>query len=171
MQERELGVGEDQRLAGEGHLVATGVDHQFAHRHGGLVLRLQFGLLASQDGLDPGGEYPRAERLGDVVVGPPLEPCHHVALLALGGEHDDRDVAGLGVALEPTADLEPVDHRQHQVEHDQVGRLAANHFERLVAGGHAADAVALLGEVVADEFEKILLVVHHKHMVAGGVIE
>ena len=44
-------------------------------------------------------QHLRAEGLGDVVVGAQLQARHDVALLALGRQHDDRDVArGVGRA-------------------------------------------------------------------------
>ena len=133
--------------------------------------RLQFGLcvslLASQQRLDAGRQHPRTERLGDVIVGAAVQPRHHVALFPLGRQHDDRNVAGLGIALEPAADLEAVHRGQHPVEHDQVGRLFPRGFERFLAGAHALHAVTVLGELVTHQFQQILLVVNHEDLVTG----
>jgi hypothetical protein len=116
-------------------------------------------LAAPQERADAGREHAGTEGLGDVVVGPALEAGDHVGLLALGREHHHGHVAGLGLALEPPADLQAVHRRQHEVENDQIRRLTTGGLERLLAAAHAVDAVALLREVVAHELEQILLVV------------
>ena len=70
------------------------------------------------------------ERLRDVVVGAELEPDHLVELVVAGREHDDRHGAARPEAL---ADLEPVELRQHQVEHDEVDVLRREAAQRLLA--------------------------------------
>ncbi len=68
-----------------------------------------------------------------------------------------------GISLQAAADFQAVDRRQQQVEQDQVRHVAARGGQRLFARRNAHDAIALLVEVVADQFEKVLLVVDHKH--------
>src|SRR5262249_60833971 len=85
---------------------------------------------APQQGPDAAPELPDRERLRDVVVGSELEPDDLVELVVAGGEHDDRHRAR---RPEPPADLEPVDLRKHQVEHDEVDLLALEPPERLFA--------------------------------------
>ena len=48
-------------------------------------------LEPAQHGADPGDEFPRLERLDDVVVGTELEPGHPVDDVVAGREHDHRD--------------------------------------------------------------------------------
>ena len=72
----------------------------------------------AQHRLDSQGQFARAERLGHVVVRAEFEPDDPIRLAAQRREHDDRHLADL--ARMPAADLEPVDARQHQVEHQQV---------------------------------------------------
>ena len=57
----------------------------------GISLRRCF-LAAAQDGFDPRDQLAAAERLREVIVGPHLQADDAVDLLALGGQHDDRDV-------------------------------------------------------------------------------
>ena len=113
-------------------------------------------LGAPQRGLDPARELAHRERLGDVVVGAELEPDDLVDLLGLGGQHDDRDRAA---AAQPAADLEPVDPRQHQVEHDEVERLLVEALERLAAVGGLDDVVALLAQRIGEQRLDRLLIV------------
>ena len=49
-------------------------------------------LAAAQDGFDPRDQLAAAERLREVIVGPHLQADDAVDLLALSGQHDDRDV-------------------------------------------------------------------------------
>src|SRR5436305_1155367 len=63
-----------------------------------------------------------------------------------GGEHDDRDGAG---RPQPLADLEPVQPRQHDVEHDEIDRMRAELPQRLLAVGCLDD-----GEAVALEWKR-----------------
>ena len=81
------------------------------------------------------------ERLRDVVVRAELEPDDLVQLVVAGREHDDRHRAA---RAEPLADLEPVDPRQHDVEHDEIGILVREDVEGLLAveGGDDAETVA-----------------------------
>ena len=76
----------------------------------------------AQDGPDAAPELADQERLRDVVVRAELEPEHLVELVVARGEHDDRDGA---LRADPLADLEPVDLREHDVEHDEVDLLLA----------------------------------------------
>ena len=61
----------------------------------------------------------RAERLGDVVVGAELEPDDAVGFLGARRQHDDRHCGRGRIGAQRVADLEAVDARQHQVEHQR----------------------------------------------------
>ena len=74
----------------------------------------------AQERPHPASELPDREGLRDVVVGAELEPEHLVELVVAGGEHDDRHFA---LGAQALADLEAVELRQHDVEHDQVDVL------------------------------------------------
>ena len=66
------------------------------------------------------------------------------------------------------ADLEAVDARQHQVEHDQVGRLAGRGLDRGPAVVHDRDAVALADEVALDDLGHDRLVVDDQDALVHG---
>ena len=68
---------------------------------------------------------------------------------------------------EPLADLEPVELRQHHVEHDEIDGLLAEAPERLVAVACGHDAIAVALEWVREELLDGLLVVHKEN--GGGV--
>ena len=90
---------------------------------------------------DPAPELADRERLRDVVVRAELEPEHLVELVVARREHDDRHRA---LGPEPLADLEPVELRQHDVEHDEVDGLGGEEPEGLLAvpGRNDAETVA-----------------------------
>ena len=100
------------------------------------------------------------ERLDEVVVGAGAQAADLLLDLALGGEHDDRDVAGAAL-LGPDLgrDLVAVELGQHDVEQDQVGRLGAPQAESLRAIGRDDDVVALLLERVLQESLDVRVVI------------
>ena len=67
------------------------------------------------------------------------------------------------IGLQTSADFQPVDGRQQQIEQDQIGHIAVAAAQRLFAGRNADNSEAFLVQVVADQLEKILLVVDNKH--------
>ena len=74
---------------------------------------------APQQRAEPGQQLLERERLGQVVVGPGVEPGDPVRDGVARGEHEDRQlVAGLA---HPPAHLEPVQPGHHHVEHHRVG--------------------------------------------------
>ena len=105
-----------------------------------------------EQALDPGQQLRRVERLDEVVVGSGAQAADLLLDLPLGGEHDDRDVAGAAL-LGPDLgrDLVAVELGQHDVEKDQVGRLGTPQAESLRAIGRDDDVVALLLERVLQE--------------------
>ncbi len=107
---------------------------------------------AGEQALDPGQQLRRVERLDEVVVGARAQAADLLLDLPLGGEHDDRNVAG-GALLGPDLgrDLVAVELGQHDVEQDQVGRLGSPQAESLRAIGRDDDVVAFLLERVLQE--------------------
>ena len=96
------------------------------------------------------------ERLRDVVVRAELEPDDLVELVVAGSQHDDRDGAARPQAL---ADLEPVEVREHDVEHDEVWILLAEPVERLFAVPRRHDPESIAFERVREELLNGVLVV------------
>ena len=111
------------------------------------------------------------QRLRDVVVRAELEPDHLVeASSSRAVEHDDRHRV---VRAQAAADLEPVELREHDVEHDEIDRLTAEALERRLSrftkSGRAvsvgllvkgADRVARPSVIsVEDKFRLVLAVI------------
>ena len=71
------------------------------------------------------------------IVGSGFQAADPVVDVAERRDHDDRDVAGLGIGFQPLAGLEAVHPRHHHVQQDNVRHLGIGELERrrAVAGG------------------------------------
>jgi hypothetical protein len=121
------------------------------------------GLLGRETGeqaLDPGEQFGRMERFDQVVVGTGTQATDLLLDLALGGEHDDRDVAGAPLLCpDLRRHLVAVELGEHDVEEDEIGRLGAPQAESFRAVRRDDDVVALLLEGVLQEPLHIRVVV------------
>ena len=63
-------------------------------------------------------ELARFERLTDIVVSTHLQARYSIDDVAAGGQHDDRNLAGLA---DLPADIEAIAARQHDVQQQQIG--------------------------------------------------
>ena len=122
VEQLELGQRDVERLAAAPHLAAGEVHLDVAEPKHRRAARGVPPSGSPQQRLDARAQLLRAERLRDVVVGAHLEREHLLRFLRARGEHQDRrpetrlaDVA---------ADVEAVPAGQHDVEHDQIERLA-----------------------------------------------
>ena len=121
------------------------VEHHVSERE---PLVAFLGLGAPEDRLHPRNELAWREGLREVVVGADLEPDDAVRLLVARGEHQDRH---LRLLPHRPADVEAVHPRQPDVEQHHLHRMPIELGERLLAGPHPDDAVAVAREVAADE--------------------
>ena len=115
-----------------------------------------------QMALDPHDQLARLPRLGDVVVGPALEPDNLVLLGGLGGEHDDGQVAGGQRLAQPPARLVAIHLRHHDVEQHDVGRLRGGERHRLLAVAGLGDLEARGFQLDPQDFPKVGLVLGHQ---------
>src|SRR5206468_2944409 len=93
---------------------------------------------------DPGQEFAEPERFGDVVVSPRVEPDDDVDLVGSGRENDDRR-AWRG-ASEVSADLQPVDVGQAEVEDNEVRSTGGGRGEGVMAACDPLDVVSVGGQ-------------------------
>ena len=113
-----------------------------------------------QRGAQPGEQLVHAERLGDEVVGAGIERGDLVGLLLAHREDDDRDLAPAPESLDH---LDPVDARQAEVEHDDIGMVARRELEALLARLGQVDVVAAGPQVDAERAPDLRLVVDDEH--------
>ena len=159
-------------LAGEEHLALVGDDLEVAeHQRGVAGLR---GPGPAEQRPDAGRQLLRGEGLGEVVVGAGLEPGHDVVGVGAGRHHHDRHVAG---APQRAAQLEAVDARQHDVDEHDVGRLAVEGVDRLLAAAGLLDRPALVLEGHLDSGADPLVVLdgqdasaHSHHRAASSTV-
>src|SRR5262249_25350768 len=73
------------------------------------------------------------DRFGVELVAPRRERLFALARERMGGQRDDRDVAGLWIALEPSRGLPTIDDRHFEVHQDDIWALANRHRAAVVA--------------------------------------
>src|SRR5262249_52896489 len=118
-------------------------------------------LVAAQYGTYPGKQLARAERLGDVVVGPKLEAHHPVGLLFATGHHDDRN---RGHAAHLLCEHHAILAHEAEIENDGVYGLLGEHARHLVTGGDRRDAKVVLAEIIGDQMSHRGVVVDGEHV-------
>ena len=94
---------------------------------------------AAQERVNPRHHLPGVERLRDVVVRAQLQPDNLVRVLHACRQHDDRQRCEHRIGTHDTGDVPPVAARHHEVEHDQVGTIMAQHVQRglpVIGGKH-----------------------------------
>ena len=72
---------------------------------------------------------------------PDFQPAQPLAWFAERGDHDDRDVQGGRIVLQPAAALEAVHPRHHHVEQDEVRLPVKRHAQRVEAVLGAGDLI------------------------------
>ena len=90
-------------------------------------------------------------RLGEVLVGPRLEPGDDVLRFRHRGHQDDRRERGLLRLFQLAADRDAVELGHHDVEQDQVGLRFMGDREGLLAVAGGDDIVAVGGEAHAQD--------------------
>jgi len=151
-QVRDIGVGivDHQQPAARGVLVGQQRPRrdQAEARRGLLTHQVDVHQqLEADQGPDAREQRQVAHRLREEIIRAGLQTAHAIGDVAQCGHHDDRDVRGLGIGLQELADLEAVEARHHDVEQDEIGRLAPRQVDRLVAVIRRDDVVVLAGQL------------------------
>ena len=165
LEQVELGTG--QLHQGLPHLDLSGlrVQAQVAY---GAHLRVSSGVpghpRSSKKAADTGNELSGRERFGHVVVRTHGQADKGVDLFTAGGQHDH---IGVGESAQLAADLEAVDARQSQVEHDDVGWVGSRRGQSLLPVGGRGDRESLMFEVAGHGPDQAGLVIHDKRPQRG----
>ena len=125
-------------------------------------LAQQIGLgLQRQVRAHAGAHDLRVDGLGNEVHRTQLQSQRLCRFVVVGGDEDDRDVAGCGIGLQPTAHLVAIHAGHHHVQQHQVGLLGKAHRQRLLAtGGHQHLMVG--GKGLVQRLDVDRLVIHHQ---------
>src|SRR5450755_59525 len=160
----ELDLRQLDRLAATTDLARRGVDLQIAEppEGGGLI---PIDAQPAQHRSHAGHQLAGRERLGDVVVGARGQAHDPVDLLDPRREHHDVSVAE---AADLPARLDPVDPREHQVEHDHTRVELARELDRALAVAGGRDLEPLAREIARDELHQRRLVVDDQRTQTGG---
>jgi hypothetical protein len=140
----ELAAREVKRGPVQRRLAAGEVDPEAARAdHRGRAARAGPAQLRA----DAGGQVLAGERLDQVVVGPGVEQPNDLGLLVAGGGDDDR---GRGDRPHHLQRLLAVQVGQPEVEHDHLGRMAADLPDPVQGGACRPHGVRPLDEVGGD---------------------
>ena len=135
---------------------------------------MRLGVPAGPAGSDGAAPQHRADArqklaqlggLGEIVVGAELQPHDPVDRARRGGQHDDRNVAGL---LQEADQRKPVLLRHVEVEHDEVGLGLLNRGAKRFSAVAEGDVEAVHLQVVADHVAGGGLVVDHEDVLLLG---
>src|SRR3954470_18989907 len=137
-------------------LARVRVEAQVGHDQRGAAA----GRAAAQERPQPGEQLLALERLVQVVVGARVEPRDAVVEAVARGEHQDRDVTA---TAQPARDLDAIELRQTEVEHDCVGLEHRRLLERRDAVLGELHVVALESQRAAQRAGDLDVVLDYKH--------
>ena len=121
------------------HRIQGEVCERHRHRIGGIV-----DFCAAQQSPHAGQQLFEGEWLGQIVVGAGVEAGDPLGDRVAGGQHQDRQI--IAGAAQLTADLQTVQPRHHDVEHEPVGPVGGDHLQGLDAVLRQRDRVAIEGK-------------------------
>ena len=122
-------------------------------------------VAAAQDHIDPRHQLARAERLGDIVVAADLETEHAIDLVVARRQEQDRHIGGLA---DLAADIEPVQLRHADIEHDEGRLLSRKLRQRLDAVARLGGDHAGLAQGEANHLPDMRVVVDDKDAMSQG---
>src|SRR6185295_15588660 len=129
-------------------------------RGSGAVVGRGDGFAPAQHGADAREQLARAEGFGEVVVGAQFQAGDPVDLLALAGQHDDRQARA---AAQRARERKTVFAGQLDVEHHEIHLLAREDQVHLVAVGAQQDLEAVFAQVIAHQAAYRLVVVDRQN--------
>jgi hypothetical protein len=147
--------------AADSHGVPRGVDLEISESH--LQRHVDRSACAGKELLHAEHEFARAERLGNVVVGTDLEADNAIGLCGFRSEHDDRNRCGRRIAAKQAADIEPIDLREHEVEHDERGPIGAGLCKGRLSIGSLHRIETCLTQFERQHLERVGLVVDDQY--------
>src|SRR5580692_3992227 len=167
IEQAELGSRRGHQVSAHGESHGRGIDFDFADFHRAWRQRA---LETAQYGLHACHEFPRAERLGDVVIGPEFETEHAVGFAAFRGQKNYGHGGEAGRLANGAADFETILAGDHDVEHEKRWALAFGVSEYVGAGGVDAHREAFVLQMMADEAGNVRIVFDDEEAWFHGII-
>ncbi len=158
--------GHDPRLGIQSHALvlqpADGSSIRLGSRRGHRCRRGGLGrhvvTRTTQHRIDPGTQFTRSERLGDVVVGARLQTLQCVDLLGARAEHDD---VGGACSADPLGGLEAVHSRHVDVEGRDQRLMLANEVEARLPGARTMHGETGLRKDGREQRPDVFLILDH----------
>ena len=119
------------------------------------------GGLAAQHRVDPGQQFARVERLGEVIVGAHFKSENAIDILAARGEHDDRH---LRFGADLAAQAEAVLARQHDVEDQEVDAMVGHGPRHFAPVGRRGDVAAVGAQIFRDQRPRLAVVFNDENV-------
>ena len=165
-----FGLGENDLFPIQQDLLADAVECELADLLDRLLDSLGFERSPAQLCAHTCQQFGHSERFGDVVVGSPVEAAYPVSFVGAGGQHQDRDI---GELAQLSADLEPIEVGQHDVEQHKIWGELGGLSQGCVAIFGGDDCVAAQVQVEFDELPVVQLIVDHQDsgsLLGGSVV-
>jgi hypothetical protein len=112
--------------------------------------------------------FVRIERFGDVIVGAEIQPHHTIFAFHAGGQHHDWGGGQRGIAPHDARDVPAVAIGQHQIEHHQIGPIAANGMQRCFSLVSRRYVIAGLFQIGANDADNFFIVVDDQNTLTHG---
>src|ERR1051326_5435792 len=143
--------------AGAAQFRASEIDLALADAAHGFSLRRG----PAQQRADPGAEFARAERFGDVIVGAEVEPHHLLRFLRLRRQHQDGS-SHLRAPQLP-ANFKAVFPRQHDVQKDEVPTGLASAQTGSFAVACDLDYISFIAQIELQAERDIGFILHNQN--------
>ena len=138
----EFARGEIHHLSVEQDAARQRIDRQTVRLNLPVRLCLPHRLLTAEQRFDAGNQLLHRKRLSQIVIGTGFQPGNAVGFAAAGADDDDRQVARH--LTDASANLQPVNAREHQVEDHRIPRLFFQALQGVAPVGLVGDGVAFI---------------------------
>src|SRR5260370_15095838 len=156
IEQPEFERAERNGLAGMTDTIRRRIDGQLADLNG--AGRVRRGLRSAEQRLDARQQFARAERLGDVIGSPHLQPHDAIGFFAPRGEHQGGETIQRVVPANFPAEIEARNLGAHEVEKQQIRGRFLQAREAAGAVGGCLHLESFICQVVANQFDDIAVI-------------
>jgi hypothetical protein len=119
---------------------------------------------APQDRGQSRHQFARQEGFAQIVIGPHFQPQNPVHRIAPRGQHDDG--RRVSIRAQATANRQAILARQHQVQHNDIGRIAHQRRVQRLAAVNRADVEPMLAQKAQKQSAQFGIIIYDDN--AGG---